>query len=158
MSRRLRLGLGRRRWRRTSLASLLVVVAAAALLAYYGFPQSESPPARPSAPDDAPLHAVEGEVLRVVDGDTFEVIYKGDRDKVRFVDIAAAEMDEPGGPEAKQALTRLLEGKVVRLEIDRRRPRDSYGRILAKVYLGDVDVGRRMIDDGFAEVYRPKKR
>jgi len=135
----------------------LMVVAVAVVLAYYGPPQS-GPGSAPQSVENAPRQVAEGAVLRVIDGDTFEVIYKGDRDKVRFVDIAAAEMSEPGGREAKAALARLIEGQVVRLEIDSRRPRDSYGRILAKVYLGDMDVGRRMIDDGFAEVYRPKKR
>ena len=147
MARGLRLGVGRRGPRATSLTAALLAVLAAFGVWYF----------RGELVLESTRRAADGQVLRVVDGDTFEVMYKGDRDKVRFVDIAAAEMSEPGGATAKAALARLIEGKVVRLEMDSRRMRDRYGRLLAKVYLGEMDVGRKMIDEGYAVKYVRRK-
>lgn len=147
MTRGLRLGIGRRGPRAASITAALLAMLAAAGVWYF----------REELVAESTRRAAEGQVLRVVDGDTFKVMYKGDPDTVRVVDIAAPEMSEPGGPASKAALGRLIEGKVVRLEMDSRRLRDRYGRLLAKVYLGEADVGRKMIEDGYAEQYEWKR-
>lgn len=100
--------------------------------------------------DAATAQWAEGQVIRVIDGDTFEVLYKGDPDKVRIANIDAWELKDPGGPQAKAYLRRLIEGKVVQLKTDRARLRDRYGRLLARVYLDQLDVGQEMIDRGHA--------
>jgi len=54
-------------------------------------------PARPAPPAYT--------VRAVIDGDTIEIVDAGGiRTRVRFQDVDAPELDEPGGPEARDAL------------------------------------------------------
>lgn len=96
-------------------------------------------------------------VERIVDGDTFKVTYDGEQTSVRIVGINAPERKDPTGPAATKALTGLIDGKTVRLQFTEARKRDSFGRLLCKVYVGDVDVGQWMIDNGHAVRYVPRK-
>jgi len=96
-------------------------------------------------------------VLRIVDGDTFKVLYDGEATSVRFIGIDAPEKREPGGPEATKALAAMLDGQTVRLDFAAPRKRDSFGRLLCKVYLGRLDVGREMIRQGHAVKYIPRR-
>ena len=104
----------------------------------------------------ATTQRVEGQVTRVIDGDTFEMIYKGDPDKVRIANIDAWEKSDPGGPAATAYLKRRIDGQVVMLKTSRSRMRDRYGRILARVYLEDVDIGEEMIARGHARPWQQK--
>ena len=82
-------------------------------------------------------------VLRVIDGDTFTIHYDGEETRVRIADIDAPEIfgkAEPGGPESKAALEKLIAGRSVRLEFGDHK-RDHYGRLLARVFVGDFEVG-----------------
>jgi len=88
-------------------------------------------------------------VERVVDGDTFVVRYDGDLTRVRLLapvatsgpppepieGFDAPEPDEPGGPEATEALRRLVGGRRVRLAFPLGRKRDPWGRLLATASL-----------------------
>ena len=60
-------------------------------------------------------------------------------------------------PAATKALAGLIEGKTVRLEFTEGRKRDNFGRLLCRVYVGDVDVGRWMIEHGHATEYVPRR-
>lgn len=80
-------------------------------------------------------------VLAVVDGDTFKIRYDGDVTRVRFYAFNAPEPKDPGGPEATEALRKLIDGKHVRLVFPGSRKRDHYGRLLARVYADDVNIG-----------------
>jgi micrococcal nuclease len=87
-------------------------------------------------------------VLAVIDGDTVDVAWAGQRERVRLLGVDTPETVDPHrpvgcfGPEAAAFTHRRLEGRTVRLTFDRQR-RDRYGRLLA--YL-EVD-GRRFNDD-----------
>jgi len=96
-------------------------------------------------------------VERIVDGDTFKVRYDGESTSVRIVGINAPERRDPAGPVSTAALTGLIGGKMVRLEFAEPRKRDNFGRLLCKVYAGEVDVGRRMIENGHATKYVPRR-
>ena len=96
-----------------------------------------------AAPDEA-----SGMVTNVVDGDTFDlridktdprIIYEIER--VRLADVDSPEMSTPEGPPAKVFATDTLLGKKVWLDIDdkSRDGRDPYGRLIAVVYLEDLD-------------------
>ena len=77
-------------------------------------------------------------VVRILDGDTIEVIYRGLPEKIRYLDVWAPEKNEPGGPEATEYNRSLVEGRIVRLQItDKGNGRDNFGRLLADVYLLD---------------------
>lgn len=82
-------------------------------------------------------------VFKVIDGDTIRL---EDGRLVRYLGINAPEVrkkvdgkwvfDPEPFSEAATALNRkLVEGKTVRLQIDPRRPRDRFGRLLAYVFV-----------------------
>ena len=47
----------------------------------------------------------------------------------------------------------MIEGRTVRLEFPGRRKRDNFGRLLARVYVDDRDIGAAMITKGQAGQY-----
>lgn len=79
-------------------------------------------------------------VVRVIDGDTFRVVYDGEETSVRLFGIDTPESREPGGPQAREALVELVDGRVVRLTFPAKRKRDNFGRLLCGVYVDGVDV------------------
>ena len=113
------------------------------------------PPARPHECREVTVRTFK--VERVVDGDTFKVTYDGESTSVRFVGINAPEKRDPGGPAATKTLGRLIEGKTVRLEFPGPRKRDNFGRLLCRVYVGEMEVGAEMIRLGHAVKYFPRK-
>ena len=100
-----------------------------------------------------------------IDGDTLKcrnVPEQGGR--VRIARIDAPERSEPGAETATAALARRIEGRAVRCELVDADPRqrgfqarDRFGRRVARCEAGGVDLGRAMIEGGFAEVW-PKRR
>jgi len=87
-------------------------------------------------------------VLRVIDGDTFKIMYDAENTSVRIASIDAPELREAGGAEAKAALEELIGGKIVTLEFVGKRKRDAFGRLLADVTVDGVDVGVQMKERG----------
>jgi len=55
------------------------------------------------------------------------------------------------GKEATEANKRLVDGKDVELEFDVQRW-DRYGRLLAYVYVDDVMMNEKLVQEGFARV------
>lgn len=101
--------------------------------------------------------ALEGLVVRVVDGDTIHVRIEGRVEKVRYIGVNTPELHHPtrgeeaGGRQAHAANRRLVEGKRVRLDLDVQ-SRDRYGRLLAYVWTGDTMVNAELIRLGYAQV------
>ncbi len=101
--------------------------------------------------------ALEGTVVRIVDGDTIHVKVADRIEKVRYIGMNTPELhhptkgEEPGGREATEANRRLLAGKRVRLETDVQ-TRDRYGRLLAYVWVGDAMVNAELVRQGYAQV------
>ena len=93
----------------------------------------------------------EGEVVSIADGDTIRVLYKGGQLKIRLAEIDTPEKKQPYGNRARQALAELVAGKVVRVV---EQDRDRYGRIVGRVYVGDLDVNAALVRQGAAWVYR----
>lgn len=93
----------------------------------------------------------EGKLVSVADGDTIRVLYKGGQLKVRLAEIDTPEKAQPYGRRAREALAEMVGGKVVRVV---EQDRDRYGRIVGRVYVGDVDVNAELVRRGAAWVYR----
>jgi endonuclease YncB( thermonuclease family) len=84
-------------------------------------------------------------VLRVIDGDTFVVVYDGEPTRVRIFGIDSPEAGQAGYNEASDALRKLIDRKYVRLAFPKASKRDGFGRLLANVFVDGVDVGNEMI-------------
>ena len=90
-------------------------------------------------------------VTEVVDGDTF---YLGNGDKVRMLGINTPESGRPYAQEATGFLTNMILGKEVTLVNDSKNgDSDSYGRLLAHVYVNDTFVNYEIIKAGYAFWY-----
>lgn len=100
-------------------------------------------------------------VNRVTDGDTIHIDMDGKDEVVRLIGINTPETVDPRRPvqcfgkEANERMEDIVGGKIVRLEYDDTQDtRDSYGRILAYVFLEDGEmVNRKMIAEGYAYEY-----
>ena len=100
-------------------------------------------------------------VTKVTDGDTIHVMIGGEDDTVRLIGINTPETVDPRravecfGKEASVRMKELTEGKIVRLTYDESQAlRDTYGRLLAYVFLEDGQmINRKMIAEGYAYEY-----
>ena len=97
-------------------------------------------------------------VVRVVDGDTINVEINGKVEPVRYIGIDTPETVDPRKPvqcfgvESSKKNKELLEGKTVRLETDIT-DRDKYNRLLRYVWLDDILINQKLVEDGFAKSY-----
>ena len=104
-----------------------------------------------------PPGRVQAQVIRVIDGDTIEVVVVGQTYKVRYIGIDTPETKhptkpvEPYGPEAAAKNEELVGGKIVGLEKDVSET-DRYGRLLRYVYVGDLMVNAELVRLGYAQV------
>lgn len=92
-----------------------------------------------------------GTVTRVIDGDTLTIQLESGPIRVRLHAMDAPEMNQPGGPEAKQALTALVQGRTVELQPVEQ---DRYERLVAVVRVDALEINREMIRQGHAWAYR----
>ena len=95
---------------------------------------------------EAPVTAI---VVRVIDGDSLVLRPPGGGRpiEVRLADIDAPEICQLGGAEAKKALEDLA---LTQTAVLRSSARDSYGRTIGRVMVGDIDIGKRQVEDGHA--------
>ncbi|MFN3188454.1 MAG: thermonuclease family protein [Candidatus Paceibacteria bacterium] len=97
------------------------------------------------------------QVIRVIDGDTIEVMYEGEKRSVRYIGVDTPETVHPSKPvecmgkEASTYNSSLVAGKKVRLVKDVS-DTDRYGRLLRYVYVGDVMVNELLVKEGYANV------
>ena len=101
--------------------------------------------------------ALEGAVVRIVDGDTIHVRLADRVEKVRYIGVNTPEVhhpwkgEEPGGRAAAAVNRDLVSGRHVRLELDVQ-SRDRHGRLLAYVWVDDTMVNAELVRRGFAQV------
>ena len=89
----------------------------------------------------------EAKVLRVIDGDTIEVLYNDERLRIRFFGIDAPELKQEFGVQAKEALSKILNSKMVEISY---KNKDIYGRIVGVVKLKNTDINKLLVAKGFA--------
>ena len=91
---------------------------------------------------------VQGRVLSIADGDTFTVMLRGQKIKVRIHGIDAPERNMPYYKASKSYLSGLIGNRQVLLTLVEK---DRYGRWVARVQLPDkTDVGAQMVAAGMA--------
>lgn len=112
-----------------------------------------------------PVRTIEGMVTKVSDGDTIQVTDQlGTKVKVRFYGMDAPETEksnkktgkvsklgQPYGEEAFQALRQKIDRQRVRLDV---MDIDRYGRTVSIVWLGNRNINREMVAEGWAWAYR----
>lgn len=96
-----------------------------------------------------------GWVSWVMDGDTLLVVLDDQHEpvKVRVKDIDAPESCQPGGEAAREAMIALALRQRVDVDL---RAEDVYGRQVARVMRGELDLGAEMVRTGMAWAYRFK--
>ena len=92
-----------------------------------------------------------GGVVRILDGDTLEILVDRQQHRIRLVEIDAPEVDQDWGNRAKQALAEKVGGKQVRVEVS---GTDQHERLMGRIWLGDRDINREMVTEGHAWLYR----
>jgi micrococcal nuclease len=101
-------------------------------------------------------NAVTATVVRVVDGDTIDVVFASTTDpvRVRYIGVDTPELyqgqdPECGSSEASAYNSALVMGRVVELVSDQD-DTDRYGRLLRYVYVDDIMVNEQLVRDGYA--------
>lgn len=95
---------------------------------------------------------IEGKVVKVMDGDTIEVLSTNPlkRTRIRLANIDAPESSQAFGNASKQYLASLVAGRYVQVKIQ---SHDKYGRAVGDIYHNGVYVNGEMIKEGLAWVY-----
>jgi micrococcal nuclease len=111
-----------------------------------------------AAPAQHPLadlvgSTIDARVTRVADGDTLDVVPAGERRaiRVRVFGIDAPERGEPFSAQARNRARVLVFDKQVRVtgvSVDR------YGRLVARVRVGEIDLGLDLLSNGLACHFR----
>ena len=90
----------------------------------------------------------EGLVVKIVDGDTYDVIRNGIQTRVRMDGIDAPERGMDYYKVSKDYLGSLCMNKKIRLQVSKK---DRYGRLIAKTYLPDGrEAGQELVKAGMA--------
>jgi micrococcal nuclease len=118
-------------------------------------------PAPTSAPPPLihydPQSLQQARVVRVIDGDTIDVLIDGELQQVRYYGTDAPEEGEKCYQEATER-NRELVGTTVRLEPDAR-DKDEYGRLLRYVFTNEgISVDATLVSEGLAKAWRQDGR
>lgn len=90
----------------------------------------------------------EGKIKRVIDGDTLLVAdNKETVHEVQLEGIDAPEIKQDYGKQASDALTKLVQEKSLKITWA---SKDTYGRLLGQVHVGDVHINTEMLKMGMA--------
>lgn len=106
----------------------------------------------------SPKHYINAYVVKVTDGDTFEITYKDQQEKVRLLCVDTPESvlkgvePQPYSKEASDFSKNMLLNKSVKLYFDKGL-RDRYGRLLAYAVLSDETFYNAvLVKNGYARV------
>ena len=93
-----------------------------------------------------------GQVLRVIDGDTITIITgTQQRKKIRLFEIDTPERDQPWGRQASRALSTKVMNKSIVAKVS---GVDRYDRVIAEIFVGDRNINHEMVAEGHAWAYR----
>ncbi|EAZ8977989.1 micrococcal nuclease [Salmonella enterica] len=94
---------------------------------------------------------IQGKVIRVLDGDTIEVLQEQQPVRVRLLNIDAPEKKQPFGRWSTNQLKSLLAGQSVTVSYTQT---DRYGRVLGRVVTANgTEANRQQVLKGAAWVY-----
>jgi endonuclease YncB( thermonuclease family) len=91
-------------------------------------------------------------VVKITEGDTVHVVDQSKtKHKIRLGGIDAPEKKQAFGQKSKQNLSKLIAGKNIEVEYNKR---DRYGRIIGKLIYQGQDVNLLQIKHGYAWHYK----
>ncbi|HBX3183421.1 thermonuclease family protein [Escherichia coli] len=94
---------------------------------------------------------IQGKVIRVLDGDTIEVLQDKNPVRIRLANIDAPEKKQPFGRWSTNQLKALLAGQSVTVSYTQT---DRYGRVLGRVITANgTEANRQQVLKGAAWVY-----
>lgn len=94
-------------------------------------------------------------VIRVIDGDTVEVILNNETERVRYLMVDTPELtasDPIPGKKASEYNRKLVDGKVIQMVKDTD-DRDDFGRLLRFVSVDGVSVNFELVKQGYATTF-----
>lgn len=93
-----------------------------------------------------------GRVIRVGDGDTFDIAFgeAGEKVRVRLYGLDAPELAQPHGREARDFLSKLLLNREVRVD---KEDLDQFGRVVGQVFDSGLSINLTLVASGHAWVY-----
>ncbi len=94
---------------------------------------------------------MEGEVIKVSDGDTIHVQLKNKDVKVRLYGIDTPESKQEYGEDATKLLASLIDGKTVTIYV---MDEDKYNRLVCKVFYQGKYINLVMVQEGAAWWYK----
>ena len=108
-----------------------------------------------TSPHKQILEDFEAQVIKVIDGDTIRLrtTFRDFDFPLRITDLDAPEMNAPGGKAAREWLKTRIEGKEIKVLIDKYNRVDKYGRLLGRVISMGQDVAQEEIYLGLAVPY-----
>jgi endonuclease YncB( thermonuclease family) len=89
-----------------------------------------------------------GEVIRVLVGDTIEVLHETKPERIRLYGIDCPEKGQPFGQKAKQATSSLVFGKDVKVETHEK---DKHRRSLGTVFQDRLNVNQSLVKEGWCK-------
>jgi endonuclease YncB( thermonuclease family) len=113
---------------------------------------SGSGPTSHEAAQSQPQSAFSGKVVRVLDGDTIDVMHDGRSERIRLNAVDCPEKGQAFGTRAKEFASSLVFGQTVTVHST---GRDRYGRTIADVVLPDGrSLNQELVKAGMAWWYR----
>ena len=151
--------LKRNKWKPVIIILIIITTSAIGYFSNNSHPQSSYSKASTSIPNiDS---NIKYEVVKVVDGDTFEIKVENQIIKVRMIGVDTPETVDPRkalqcfGKQASDKTKELITGHSVALQTDPTQGMtDKFGRVLAYVYRDDgLFINQFLIENGYAHEY-----
>ena len=93
-----------------------------------------------------------GKLVKVLDGDTVEVLHDGKAERIRLAQIDCPEKNQPFGQAAKRYVLDVAAQKIVTVQVD---TVDRYGRTVGEVFLPDgLNLNKQIVGAGYAWQYK----
>ena len=93
-----------------------------------------------------------GKLVKVLDGDTVEVMHDGKAERIRLAQIDCPEKNQPFGQAAKKYVLDIAAQKIVTVQVD---TVDRYGRTVGEVFLSDgSNLNKLIVGAGYAWQYK----
>lgn len=93
-----------------------------------------------------------GKLVKVLDGDTVEVLHDGKAERIRLAQIDCPEKGQPFGQAAKQYVLDIAALKIVTVQVE---TVDRYGRTVGEVFFSDgSNLNKQIVGAGYAWQYK----